>query len=270
MLYAFTNLAQKLTQLGYPEGTESGFRVIKRDLTHEEQAGNIDFREDGIYLTIDGKEYKGYMYIKHPFIVNYGNKFPKFHITNCHTIQEQRDKGKFDNRYYWHNSNVVDLTDTQTGEEFNQVTLELCSFCRNQSGLLGYTDTEGFYNLLDKQEQEDINQQVEVDIFGYTSDWPELSRQYRLEKEYTCESCNIKIEIPADRRFIHTHHKSGNKINNKRNNLECLCVLCHSFKDQTHKENFERRRMKAEIRAFIEKYRTELQHLGNPFIGNVL
>jgi len=268
MLYTFTNLAQKLTELGYPDSTESGFRIIKRDLTQEERAGNLDFREDGIYLTIDGKEYKGYMYIKQPFIVNYGNKFPKFHITNCNTIQEQRQKGKFDNRYYWHNSNVVDLTDTQTGDEFKEVTLELCSFCRNQGGFLGYHDTEGFFNLLDKDEQEEINEQVEVDIYGYTSDWQQRSRQYRQEQEFTCESCNIKIINPADRRFIHVHHKSGNKLNNRKSNLECLCVLCHSFKDQTHIENFEKKRMKAELNAFIEKYQKVLKEVGNPFIGS--
>ena len=49
MLYTFENLAARLTELGYPEATESGFRVIRRDLTQEEQAGNIDFRDDGIY-----------------------------------------------------------------------------------------------------------------------------------------------------------------------------------------------------------------------------
>jgi hypothetical protein len=266
MLYTFSTLAQRLTQLGFPEATETGFRVMRLDLTKEEQAGNIEFKDDGIYLTIDGKEYKGYMYIKQPFIVNYGNKFPKFHITNCETIQEQRASGRFAHRYYWHNSNLVDLTDAQTGKEFNQVPIEICSKCKAQACVFDYTDTKGFFSLLDQQEQNDLNKEVEVDIFGYTLDWQQISREFRKEKEYTCESCHIKIDELSDRRFIHVHHKSGNKLNNRRNNLECLCVLCHAHKDTTHEHNFERRRMQADIKAFVHKYRQLLEELGNTFL----
>ena len=125
MLYTFEQLAIFLTLGGYPEANQRGIQIIRRDLTLEEQAGNIEFKDGGIYLTINGQEYKGYMYIKNPFIVNYGNKLPKFHITNCEVIQDQKAKGNFEHRYYWHNSNLVDLTDTQTGDEFNQVSYSL-------------------------------------------------------------------------------------------------------------------------------------------------
>jgi hypothetical protein len=266
MLYTFENLSQKLTELGYPEVSNTGFRVIRRDLTQEEHAGNVVFRDDGIYLTVDGQEYKGYMYIKHPFIVRYGNRFPKFHITNCDVIQEQRDNGNFANRYFWHNSNLVDLIDAQTGDEFYQVTLELCARCRKQSSIIDYSNTIQFHSLLDQQEMGDINQDIEVDIFGYTLDWQKLSREFKKEKEYTCENCGIKIDIASDRRFIHAHHINGNKLNNNRSNLECLCVLCHANKDQNHQHNFERRRMQSEIIKFLEKYRDALTELGNQYL----
>src|SRR6218665_3820678 len=104
MLYTFENLANKLTQLGYPAAIEGGFRVIKRDFTQEENAGNIQFKEDGMYLVVDGIEYKGYMYMKNYDITSYG--LPKFHITNCQTIIDQRSKGRFDGKYFWHNSDT--------------------------------------------------------------------------------------------------------------------------------------------------------------------
>lgn len=266
MLYTFSNLAQRLSQLGYPEPTESGFRVIRRDLTQEEQAGNIEFRDDGIYLTIDGQEYKGYMYLKYPNVNRFG--IPKFHITNCQTVLDQRANGRFDGRYFWHNSNTVTIEDRTNGQVHEDINLSLCGYCRNQSSIRDYSDTEGFFSLLDQQEQEDLNQEVEVDIFGYTLDWQQLSREYRKEKEYTCESCGIRVDEPSDRRFIHVHHKSGNKLNNRRNNLECVCVLCHANKDVTHEQNFERRRMQADIRAFTEKYREQLEELGNEYLDN--
>ena len=266
MLYNFSNLARKLTQLGYPEPLESGFRVIKRDLTQEEQAGNIEFREDGIYLTIDGNEYRGYMYLKYPSVARYG--FPKFHITNCQTVLDQRARGQFDGRYFWHNSKTVTIEDRTNGNIHENKNLSLCGYCRNQSSITEYADTQDFYSLLDQQEQEDINQEVSVDIFGYTLDWPQISREYRKEKKYTCENCGIKIDQPNDRRFIHVHHKSGNKLNNRRDNLESVCVLCHANKDATHEQNFGRRIMQASIRAFIKKYRDELEELRNEYLDS--
>lgn len=264
MLYTFENLAARLTQLGFPEATESGFRVIRRDLTQEEQAGNVQFREDGIYLTIDGQEYKGYMYLKYPNVNRFG--IPKFHITNCQTVLDQRANERFDGRYFWHNSNTVTIEDRTNGQVHENINLILCNYCRHQSDISEYSDTQGFFSLLDKQEQEDINQEYEVDIFGYTLDWQQISREYRKEKNYTCECCRIMIDIPADRRFIHVHHKNGKKVNNRRNNLECVCVLCHAHKDKTHEHNFERRRMQADIKAFIEKYKDKLNQLGNEYL----
>jgi hypothetical protein len=264
MLYTFSNLAQRLSQLGYPEPTESGFHVIRRDLSQEEHAGNIEFRDGAIFLTIEEQEYKGYMYLKYPDVERFG--FPKFHITNCQTVLGQRNRGQFDGRYFWHNSNTVTIEDRANGNVHENINLSLCSYCLNQSSITEYSDTQGFFSLLDQQEQEDINEEIEVDIFGYTLNWQQISREYRKEKEYTCENCKIKVDEPSDRRFIHVHHKSGNKLNNRRNNLECLCVLCHANKDSRHEQNFERRRIQAEISAFINKYRGQLEELGNEYL----
>lgn len=41
---------------------------------------------------------------------------PKFHITNCSKIQEERKANRFTGRYFWHNSNVVSIEDKTTGE----------------------------------------------------------------------------------------------------------------------------------------------------------
>jgi hypothetical protein len=264
MLYDFINLANRLTQLGYPEPSQSGFRVMRRDLTQEEKAGNIDFKEDGIYLTIDGQEHKGYMYLKFPSVGRFG--FPVFHITNCKTILDQRTRGQFDGRYFWHNSNTVTLEDRDNGQIYENANLKLCNNCKRQSLISDYTDTQGFFNLLDTADLESINTEVEVDIFGYTLDWEQISRAYRREKEYTCESCGIRIEEVSDKRFIHVHHKSGNKLNNRKSNLECLCILCHANKDETHEQNFDKKRMQIQVNTFVKKYRERLQQLGNKFI----
>jgi hypothetical protein len=264
MLYLFIKLSQKLTALGYPEVSDTGFRVIKRDLSQEELAGNVEFREDGIYLTADGQEYKGYMYLKFPNVYRFG--MPKFHITNCQTVLEQRISGRFSGRYFWHNSNTVNIEDRTSGQVHENVNLTLCNYCRNQALVGEYSDTQGFFSLLDDKDQEDINQEYEVDIFGYTLDWQKISYKFRKEKEFTCENCGIQIEEIIDRRFIHVHHKSGNKLNNRRTNLECLCVLCHAHKDPHHERNFGKGRMQAFVTSFVVKYRKKLIELKNEFL----
>lgn len=273
MLYSFEKLKNKLSELGYPESNVSGFRVIKRDFTQEEKAGNIFFKEDRIFLKIDGKEYKGYMYLKYPDIERFD--FPKFHITNCQTIRTQKSSinngiNNFDNRYFWHNSNVVNLEDRETKKKYENQQLQLCGFCKREADISDFDNTEGFFNLLDQQEQEYMNEKIEVDIFGYKLDWQKISKAYKIEKQYTCESCNIIIEKPIDRRYIHVHHKSGNKLNNARNNLECLCILCHANQDDKHVHNFEKKRMQIDIESFLVKYKVDLIRLQNRYLSKYL
>jgi 5-methylcytosine-specific restriction endonuclease McrA len=273
VLYTFKRLARFLTQKGYADANQRGVQIIRRDLTLEEQAGNIEFKDDGIYLTINGQEYKGYMYIKNPFIVNYGNKFPKFHITNCEVIQEQKAKGKFAQKYYWHNSNLVDLTDTQTGEQFNQVSLELCSKCKAQSDIREYSNTQGFFSLLDQQEIEETTREIQLDMRGRPLDWDSISKEYRQEQNYTCENCGFggeMLESRKDREFIHTDHIVAWELENmRRKNLECLCILCHSQKDEVHKKNFSKPGMQKRLKRFIDKYGKKLKEIGNPYIDNI-
>jgi len=265
-LYDFTGLSDKLDQSGYPKLTESRFQVVRKDLTEEDERGNVKFKDDGVYLTINGIEHKGYMYIKAPDVARYG--YPSFHITNCHVIDDQRFKGRFDGHYFWHNSNTVDLEDRVTKERHDQVELRLCSKCRAKASVENYNNSQGFFDLLDIQEKSDFN--AELDIFGYVKSWRQISKKFRIENNFTCNNCNLKIEKIMDQRYIQVHHKNGNKQLNARENLECLCTLCHANVDATHQHNFQSRRSIIEIRSFVAKYKEELVSLNNPYIKDYL
>lgn len=262
-LYNFKNLEEKLDTLNYPKVTESRFEVVRKDLSEEERRGNVVFKEDGVYIMINGLEHRGYMYMKSVDIGRYG--FPKFHITTCQKIIEQRSSGRFERSYFWHNSNTVNLTDRTTGEIHENVQLELCSFCRNQSNINNFNNTKGFFNLLDIQEQTIANPE-DVDIFGYVKDWRQISKKFRVENDYTCDSCNIKMEHNFDKRFIQVHHRNGNKLSNVRENLQCLCILCHANADEHHVGNFSNKKSVKEINAFIVKYREQLTMIENKFL----
>lgn len=267
MIYRFDKLKLKLDQMGYDSYTSNTTRIMKRDLTQEANAGNIHYREDGVYLVVNGKEFKGYMYHKFPNIALYG--LPKFHITECSTIIQQKESGRFDNNYFWQNTNTVTLTDRSNQEVHLDVSLALCNNCRTQSRVL-YRNTEQFFETIGVM-MEDSEMEIEVDIMGYPIrpiNWTEVSKAYREMKNYTCENanCGIVISESTDKRFIHVHHKDGNKINCAIENLECLCVCCHAHKDEQHLENFQKARMQIELKAFLTKYRDELTRRGNPCI----
>jgi hypothetical protein len=264
-LYSFKNLSDKLTELGYPSVTESRFEVVRKDLTEEELRGNVDFRTDGIYITINGIDHKGYMYIKRPDIARFG--FPKFHITNCSVITEQRTMERFNGHYFWHNSNTVDLVDRNTAELHENVSLELCSRCRATAAITNYNDIQGFFDLLDIQDKH-TNLSSELDLDGYVKEWRQISKKFRIENDFTCASCTIKIQARYDQRYIQVHHRNGNKLQNNRENLTCLCCLCHANIDEKHLQNFKKKRASAfEIVNFVKKYKAQLQDLNNPYVA---
>lgn len=259
-LYKFGELDKRLTEWGFPViDSNSGFRIIKVDFAKAYKAGSISFEKDGIYLEYQGAKYRGYMHLAESYYSRYGNH-PKFHLTKCQTIQRFISLGIFKERYIWSNSNKVDLIDDTTGEKYKDITLKLCNYCKQQ--VLGLpSDTQLFFDSLDQRE---IRQ--EIDIFGYVKGWERISRAYRKEKDYTCELCGIKPVKDFDKRYWHTHHRNGDKTNNKASNLECLCVLCHSHRDHTHEENFDKSSMKRELDSFVNQYREELKNINNPYL----
>src|SRR5690606_36571986 len=105
-----------------------------------------------------------------------------------------------------------------------------------------------------------------VDISGYVRGFNRTSKKLREKKNYTCESCGVKPKRPIHRKYWHTHHIDGDKTNNKENNLQCLCILCHCYADLNHEENFDNNRMKIELKSFVNFYRDELIKIQNPYL----
>jgi len=252
MLYQFDILDKWMDSKGFPRiDGRSGFQIIKGiDFEEAYKAGSITFKDDGVYLEYDGKEYRGYMFIKEPYIESYGT-YPKFHLTKCSKIQEFILNGRFKVRYEWSNSNVNDLVDKTSRQKYKDEVLDLCSFCSKEIHD-AIDDTEDFFESLDKSKIEEEN--IEVDIFGYVKEKEKISKVYREKKDYTCESCGISCERGMHKRYWHVHHKDGDKTNNKERNLECLCVKCHASKDARHESNFSNSKWKRELEAFIELY----------------
>ena len=117
-------------------------------------------------------------------------------------------------------------------------------------------DSSDFVEMLrqaNDNQQEDY-EGVELDLFGYTKDWDNISKAYREKHNYTCEKCGLQIDDDYDRQYIHVHHINGDKLNNKESNLKCLCLYCHAHVDERHIKRLTTGANRYTYEDFIQKY----------------
>jgi 5-methylcytosine-specific restriction endonuclease McrA len=274
-LITFEKAHNFLDTLGIPrlDEYESNVIIDRIDFTEQENDGSLEWREDGVYIKVKGHHQRGFMFNKDYKVSDYGN--PRFHLFECSVIQKFIDKGIMSRYYFWSNSDLVTVTQRGSSIEYENQSLNLCSKCRqilHERNLPNITNTEGFHNLLDLNDNEIENNETEVetDIFKRPINWRRISRAYREEQNYTCEECGFggeDLENNYDKRYIHTHHINSNELlNTHRDNLKAVCILCHYKQDEHHQSNFEKRRMKRELISFVTKYRNRLIEIGNLYV----
>lgn len=255
-IYNFDKLKATLKEEGFQVEKAEAYRPIKPvDVSIKDiENGTIEITNEGTFFkTKDGHKHSGFMYKRKYHLARYGK--PRFHLCNCRTIQEFRESGSLEKEYRWANEHiilVVDMDDDYVDKTVQN--LPLCKYCSqilvsNQADI--YTNNEDFVNELKKTSVLDM---TDVDILGYTREWQNISRSFREKQNYTCERCGIQITNEFDKGYIHSHHRDGNKVNNDQRNLECLCILCHSNIDETHKERFSKGGSAVTLQSFCEKY----------------
>lgn len=260
-IFDFTSLKRYLNSIGIQVGEAvNTYRAVKPgDVTiNGIKGGQYTFRDDGIYINLPNGErqqiflYKGKYHLK-----NYGK--PRMHIRKCSTIQEFIDSGSFRKEYRHANTESVPVVDMDNDD--NEVIIDGLPLCRNcaaqlineEKGIV--IDSNSFVALLKAtRNANDEEENIDVDIFGYTKGWEKISKDYRSQHNYTCEKCGLHITNKWDYRFMHVHHIDGDKTNNEPSNLQCLCVRCHSQVDETHKMNFSVGANKIILDEFNSKY----------------
>ena len=99
MIYNFLELKLFVQRhLGVdPDSINSKFKPITQKLTRAELDRNVQIDDDGIFfLDKKGNRHKGFLYIESGYsqriIEKAGTRLPKFHILNCETIQQQKER----------------------------------------------------------------------------------------------------------------------------------------------------------------------------------
>jgi hypothetical protein len=279
MVYNFSEL-KHLVEETFGIDTDrinSNFKPITEKLTKAELDKSVEIDSNGITFTDkNGNKHKGFLYIESGYSqITYektGTIVPKFHVLNCVTINEQKQRKKFNGHY-------VFTTETIKMEDRDGVVKEL-TLCGNCHKL--HAETERGMKTTEYREKFIINddyqgeffeselpKEVSTDFWGYTPDWHEMSRNYRMKNKFTCESCGIKLnQNLVNGYYLETHHIDGNTKNNDEANFKCLCVLCHASVDQYHKENYSRGSARQKLVDFIKLFEDELRKVNNKHLSN--
>lgn len=257
MLYNFDNLRKLVNKIAPSpvEVRKLNLIVEGEHFTSQVNKGNVIYRGNGIFIKINGEEFQRYIYKKY-YSVSYGGgeQFPAFHFIQCSTVIEYGISN-----YYSASKDSVLIIDKYTGKKHYDKVLRVCKNCAYEASVYVPEDTAAFFKNIDKRTEQEMENK-EVDIFGYTFDWHEIRINYLDKQENRCERCKIQME-GFDKKYLHVHHKNGDKKWNYSSNLECLCILCHSLVDERHIENFRKNRMKQRVNEFIEKYHSEIKNL---------
>lgn len=260
-IYNFDGLKSLLKERGYQIGKAVGYKALKiEDVDINDIRKNIKFTDKGIFLIDeeDNQERQIFLY-KHSYQLQQFGK-PRFHIRECKTIQDFIRTGAFKSEYRRANSEPVLVKNIDDNyREIEIRNLPLCKYCLNMtmgeySARMTSADFIEILKRADDSYEENQNKDIEVDIFGYTKNWQQISLAYRELHEYTCEKCGLHITNPFDQLFMQTHHKNGNKVDNRQSNLQCLCIRCHANTDDRHKENFARGSNRVTLKDFNTKY----------------
>lgn len=239
-IYDFQGLKDFLTRRGYTiRERDTYIEIDQGDVTKGDiQDGTITFNDEGIFVKDKKNVFRQVFLFKGDYHLQEFGK-PRFHICKCKTINEFINGGLFKDHYRYSNSEpvtVIDLDNDNVEEEVEE--LPLCQNCRKVISEYGKINSTDFVNQLKEKYglNNDNTNNIEVDIFGYTRDWEQISKQYREEHQYTCENCGLKIDDVYERQYIHVHHIDGDKTNNQEENLKCLCLFCHAHIDEHHKQ----------------------------------
>ena len=255
------NEKEFLDRLNTPEGIEIGFN----DLTICDD-GTFDYKGRKVLLYIRDQIYN-------PFYPDARRQY-KYHICDCQTLKTFRRNNRF-SRYVVSNNTdgklLINLI--HNNEVYDEVVEELgiCRFCLHKLRYRGYSSSKPKYIRDEIYNEFDLKQFFKkyggtlirhtpphtadtAPLNVYSDDNEEIAKRLKESKYWKCEKCGI--DLSNDHKFLHMHHKDGNKSNNNLSNLEVLCTGCHANVPGHNMKNT------GSYRRFITRYgdRTDLFH----------
>jgi len=228
--------ATEIVELRAPAWRDwDGFGIDIADISE------VQVEPDG---TLSYEDRRVLVYIRDRNIDRYALEGFRYHVAECETLKGMRRNQRFsryvvttrtDGRF------VVNLFSNGEQEE-RLLEIPVCKNClksldwKSYKGL-SWNEKEACWKAFDPNEFLDKygsrvkglpTQTPESAILNqYPQDWSEISRRTRERAHWTCERCRLVFTEPLTRRWLHVHHRDGNKANSTPSNLEALCLGCH-------------------------------------------
>lgn len=220
---------------------KSAFELKRIDILWNNS--NLSIDHQGFFLYSDGENMlRTYSYLDKYEIDRYSD-YPKAHIINCEHVK--RYSG-----YKSTSNETVSVLNKNTNTKVPNLRLEICQTCIGEVQMNTSVDLFGkpWHSIILDLEEDDATKSKTLKSDGYVLNWNQISWAFRVERNWTCEKCQWKPE-EGQRHFLHVHHKNGKK-HNTRNDLQCLCVLCHSQVDRHHVKRFSEPDRQLEVQYF--------------------
>jgi 5-methylcytosine-specific restriction endonuclease McrA len=223
--------------------------------------GQISTDDKHFYLKKGEEKYLMFAYLPKYHTKKYARsedepEYPKYHICICQT-REQYSGYKFSN------SMPVSIYCKDTGDRLKNINLPLCKNCQSEVNRSVYRSLSSGKSwadyILDLAAKNELPYD-RVGQNGYSVYWKQISYAKRSIDDFTCQECNIQLSEKSELEFLEVHHKDRNKLNNYPENLETLCTLCHSRKDEVHIRNFSSGLNKLKVVRFINLYSDNSQY----------
>ena len=177
----------------------------------------------------DGSIRKAVMYIVDISSWNEKWGLPKFHIYQCKTIMEMKSRGK-QKRYRLSSKTNGEFYLIKNSKKWTE-TLKICNHCRkkyDKQTIAPFSLKEWLENPFNDSNLPKVSLDFCTVPNRYTDSWTKISRTRKKQVNYECQNCKKDFSDPICQKFLHTHHKDSDKRNNTRENLEVLCIECHS------------------------------------------
>lgn len=207
----------------------------------------IEMDENGFAVYNNGEERMLLFYYKQFFYTKWSGsrKIPKYHIVNCETRQEYGG-------FVFANKMPVKVISRETQQTTIEI-LELCKNCSRKVFKSWWGTNQPWFDAVLKYIENQTSPIFKSD--GYHAMWSQISSAYRERVGFKCESCLIDLSNQDDKNWLHTHHKNGNKKDNRVINFQALCLLCHSL---IHKDKLTKGTGFLEVDKFIDNYKIRL------------
>jgi hypothetical protein len=228
--------------------------------------GDVVALEDG---TLSYKDTRVLVYIR-DFAQDGGRHWvPRFHVADCRTLQQQRQRNRFGHYVVaTRDDGFFQVNLIRRGRNVTSQLLQL-AVCQNCLDNLGF---DGFsLELSEKHRRTIVSRFTIVRFFekyprsllhwrpvkdaatapvnSYPADFEGISKRVREQRRWRCERCGRDFSRVVDRGYLHVHHQNGMKNENHEKNLEVLCLGCHADEPRhAHLKNL------AEYSEFVRRF----------------